>query len=423
MYDARSCVVALALVCAGWGEALAQPAPADLAAQRARVDSLRQEYERLVARRDSAAAERKARTAADLTADMREMRDNGVPLGPILLIGRPGTVARLRPAAEAIWRAHAPLVGPLSPRLGGIVLVAQETGRAEVVDALLREPRHHPVRLMYGYENRPEAALLHALAGVYSTALPAGLRRWLLDGDLAGDAVSTDRVVAAGAQLSAMWAPSGHERRRLSLQRAYREMVTSGSHAARRCHEGDVSGCRQALSLADPGPTWSGWYSPDVLREIAARRGGSQPARQACVRQHDDVACVEYFRRGPPPPPPLSDRARAAFLGHVLNSPAGPRLVAGILAAGDTVGSADGEAAGNVARSADDPGSAGHAEVRALLAASDEALDALVLGWRAEVLAHRPLPHADATRTRLTSLFWFALIGLLATGSTRWRLG
>ncbi|MGW8267873.1 MAG: hypothetical protein ACWGSQ_16015, partial [Longimicrobiales bacterium] len=192
---------------------------------------------------------------------------------------------------------------------------------------------------------------------------------------------------------------------RVPLQRlpgVARELITTPSTATRRCFQGELDGCAEALALQGTEGGWNRWYTAEERRFYIRRTtrpvGDRETAIwEACVDGGMDDAC-DLLLRDREPVIPFSPEARASLLGHALwtgGAGAFQRL----------------------------RGAAGEPLEDQLVLAAGIPRDSLLASWRREVLAARPSVWGGSGRSPLALLFWVALFGALAMRSTRWRLG
>jgi hypothetical protein len=182
-----------------------------------------------------------------------------------------------------------------------------------------------------------------------------------------------------------------------------RELATAPSVAARRCYEGELDWCRTAFDLGQEKGSWELWYSASE-RQLAVsriRKPDSDPRRAAlwegCVEFQSFSAC-DLFLGDEPPEPPLSRTARSSLLISALRE--------------------GGQGSFSRLRHAE----AGSVEGK-LVEAAGVPLDTLFARWRRDTLRSRTSAWAGLAKTPVPFLFWLVFLGILATRSTRWRLG
>lgn len=195
--------------------------------------------------------------------------------------------------------------------------------------------------------------------------------------------------------------------RYLRHEDAYRSLATAGSGASRSCLAGDLEACAATLGLAPvEGPRIFQWLTPRQRRNVVmkttlpwyAGTDRQDPDVVACLDRDETAACDAALAR--------MDRLD----GAVLTTPA---LPVSVLWYAVEVG---GEGAWR--RAIEDP-AATPADV--LERASGLDAEAVIAGWRAFMLDHRPAVHAGLGRSALTALFWILIFAGFAMRSTRWR--
>jgi hypothetical protein len=181
-----------------------------------------------------------------------------------------------------------------------------------------------------------------------------------------------------------------------------RELLTTASHAVRRCYHGDLEWCVEAMGLGEEEASWERWYTPSELRLYI--RNAGRPVHihlevlwDGCVLAELQEACSAFLREREPVIP-FSVEARASLLGHALW--------------------------------AGEPGTFGRlrgAEAQPLLnqlsSAAGMPPDSLLASWRRSALDARVSAWAGLVRSPLSVLLWIVFFGALAVRSTRWRLG
>ena len=187
------------------------------------------------------------------------------------------------------------------------------------------------------------------------------------------------------------------------LERAFIELITTPSLAARLCYAGDARSCGRAMGVVPTDNPLTEWYDPQDRITIARRFEGSvrrslQDVYGRCVSGEFDESCIEFLPRvlGDPPRAPFSPRVTASLVGTAIGmgSDGGyTRLVA------DTTVPL----------------------VPRLEAAAGTDIDSVLTTWRAAVLATRPTPEQPVDRTTWSTLVWVIVAGVLAMRSSRWR--
>lgn len=181
-----------------------------------------------------------------------------------------------------------------------------------------------------------------------------------------------------------------------------RELIATPSAATRRCFQGELDWCAEALNLRGTEGGWARWYTAEERRFYIGRSTRPLGDRETavweeCVDAGRDDAC-DLLLRDRDPVTPLSPEARASFLGHALWT--------GGVGAFQRLREADGESVAD-----------------RLVAAAGIPEDSLLASWRREVLAARPSVWGGLGRSPVALLFWVAVFGAVAMRSTRWRLG
>jgi hypothetical protein len=225
------------------------------------------------------------------------------------------------------------------------------------------------------------------------------LTRWLLN---YVSAVATDRPLRqwlGGPLLFDTLAA------RTAAQQAYIQLVTTPSHAVRRCFLGELGACRAALSIADTADLLTQWYDRQERRTLVAKAyrhaywdRGSGPELGACAAGNDST-CLALLRALPPGhlQPPLDYSARQA-------------LVAVALAQGG---------AGAIGRLLEGPNESVSAR---LTAAARISPDSLTRRWLERVRAARPLPILVPPWGAWIALGWIGIFATCGLRSSRWRV-
>ena len=193
---------------------------------------------------------------------------------------------------------------------------------------------------------------------------------------------------------------------------AYRQVATTSSMVTRACLTGDAQACGSAMGLHlfndAEGPeidhqTLADWYTADEKRALVARRSPwfdrqLRSLRNRCVVEHEATACDEYLMDYGFDWTPLGVPVRETLVAYALDrggSGAWERLVE-------------------------------HPDMtpaEAMEHASGQSIDALLAGWQAELLAHRPETFEPLVPSSGRAFLWTLLFAALALRSTRWRLG
>lgn len=198
----------------------------------------------------------------------------------------------------------------------------------------------------------------------------------------------------------------------------YRELASTPSLAVRRCYEGDLRWCWEALGLTANEGGDRDWYSPPERRQLVENRYGfyrrfssddldpQTMLIRGCLDLMEDRACqlvLEGYplREGKPRRNyeiPLSHRARSSLASEALRM--------------------GGEGAYTRLNA--------HPElpIRTRLAeAANMPVDQLIGEWRTKVMASRPNVQAGLLWSPITLLVWLVVLALFAMRSSRWRLG
>lgn len=198
-------------------------------------------------------------------------------------------------------------------------------------------------------------------------------------------------------------APALHPGRDLAA--AYVDLVTADRASAHACFGGTRPACSAALGLAPDAGAWPDtpaqrralvlhMFTPAFIPD--ARRG----LYDACARRGDDSACTEMLRETPASliPAPLSFTTRRTLVGVALRSGGRGAYLRLLAHPGRPIAERLAEAAGMPA-------------------------DSLIGRWRATVLQARRLAAPGPGAGGWASFVWIAVLGGLATRSSRWRLG
>jgi len=352
---------ALLLACAG------QLSGQDLPRLQARADSLAREWRRANAVADAIDSLERVRALAG--------RDT-IRVGALMIIANPSPLP-LREAAVRAWPLIDSVYGSEARQLEHrpyiIVAVDPDT-------TVARPPHHGGIEIPWDEGVGPLTLVL--LSNVPVAPLDPALQAWL--GGSVRPPIRAD----------------------LQRARAYVELVTAPSQAARRCLTGDIGGCRDALDLIETGDRLLRWYPSAAERRAAAFRSfgeyherGTQPTGLRDCLAGSDSACTRLLRSLPPGalPRPLSYDARAPLVSVALQLGGREgyhRLVA----------------------------SAGLPMADRIAAAAGVAVDSLVSRWRAEILAARPAPAALPPLGIWIALGWTALFAGCGVRSSRWRV-
>ena len=286
-------------------------------------------------------------------------------IGPFLLVD-PDTAdnARAAEAIAAVWSQYSAVAGEGAARIAGATVTSSPP---QSFGTLAQAYSFNPG--IWGGLDRERAAHV-VVRSALTDALPSDVRDWLL-----------------GARVTL----------RPDNTQAYRELATAHSHSARACYDGDTAACIVTLGLVDPGADWERWYTPDELRAQVAQRVRPMDAAYACANDGDHEACLQALRALHGALPPVGGGARAGLLAHALGE-GGPGSFERLFAPAPDVGSRIAHAAGT-------------------------SLDVVIDGWRARLDEARPDMRAGVIDAGVWTVVWLAALALLATRSTRWRIG
>jgi hypothetical protein len=194
------------------------------------------------------------------------------------------------------------------------------------------------------------------------------------------------------------------------LGRVYVRLVTTPSQAVHHCFAGDLSACRDALSLTDTADRITRWYGPEERRYLVATqlalfqssgllaRQGRDAEFHSCAAGNDS-GCLDLLMAFSPgaTPPPLDYGARYTLLATAV-ALGGREAFSRLLASPE-------ESIG-----------------RRLAEASLVTQDSLVARWRADVLAARPKPVSLPPWGPLIAIAWAGVFTGCALRSSRWRV-
>lgn len=350
--------------------------PATLAAQSVeelvqRLDSLQPLLEQAEIEADRARrrARMQAQEALGISLDT-------ILVGPLTIVTPEEQVPDARRAFESVWERVAPLVGDATHALEDGLWIFQYGPRLYPIRLPFRRPGENVVQSIKLRSWEPwERVMSHVEASVWGMlALP-------LEGEVR-------RVVASGP-----WRAREPE----FLEMAYRELVTAPSRPARACVDGEVDACWTAMGARGLPESWETWYDPAERRAFVLRSGRRGSAYRSCERG-DQEACDRLLESEIAPVVPLEGVARSGIVGYALDL-GGEGSYARLVAAGDV--------ALDVAVS------------RAAGLGEDE----VMRRWRALVLESRSAVGGGGSRSQWSALLWMVILGTLAMGSTRWRLG
>jgi hypothetical protein len=181
------------------------------------------------------------------------------------------------------------------------------------------------------------------------------------------------------------------------------DLVTSPAESAHHCFTGDFPACALALGLTGDDDPAMRWYQSGERRSLVVNhfyfqgRQGRSGQLSRCSNLSDEAACDSMARLIPPEAisPRLGADARQSVT-RVALAIGGRGAFARMLAA---------------PRRVEDQ----------LRAASGVSTDSLMRAWHAQVLAVSPGTTTMNLFTAATAIFWVAVCGGLALGSSRWR--
>lgn len=257
----------------------------------------------------------------------------------------------------------------------------------------------HPIAVVRGAGDR-YAAPREARSIVFTTGSGADLDQrltWAAASTMAGMQDS-----ALATWLHGILVPMQDLER--ELRATYVALVTAPSPAARRCFQGDLSGCRMVLGLTSAAQVAEHWYDGTRQRAIVQDMEYLDEVRrlpmlyESCVTDRVDADCKAVLDRVSPVslPDPLPAAARITLTRVALAS--GGRDAYRRLQAGPT-------------RSI---------ETR-LAGAAAVAADTLLSAWHRRVLAARPQAVGVTPSTGWGALAWVVMLAVFALRSSRWR--
>lgn len=341
------------------------------AALQSRADSLLREWRQA----DVFAAVQDSLRAAQRIAGRDTIR-----VGALTILANPSPLPLAQAAAQA-WPEIERFFGPIAQELIRHPVIIQAV---DPDTATLTSGPGGVLRIPWDQE---QSQLVRALVGSADLgSLDRGLRDWL------------GGPVTPWTDLKPL------------LGRVYVRLVTTPSQAVHHCFAGDLSACRDALSLTDTAGRITRWYGPEerrylVATELALLQSGGVLARQgrdaefhSCAAGSDS-ACLDLLIAFSPgaTPPPLDYGARYALLATAV-----------------TLGGR--EAFSRLLASPEEPIGSRLAE------ASFVTEDSLVARWRAAVLAARPKPVSLPPWGPLIAIVWASVFTGCALRSSRWRV-
>ena len=188
----------------------------------------------------------------------------------------------------------------------------------------------------------------------------------------------------------------------------YRELVSTPSLAARKCYQGEVAWCWDALGVPRGDGGWESWYTPEERRLLVESRFKNRLVHRGvfdkvdllthgCVSLQSDAACIEVLENWPGRVP-LGATVRASMVAEALTQ-GGEGAFSRLVQGQDT------------------------AILQRLAQAAGMSPDSLATRWRERVLAARPNNHAGLLRSPASLFLWILLLLFFATRSTTRRLG
>jgi len=338
----------------------------DAASQRALLARLRAEHAR---------EERRRRIDDSLRTAGIEV--DTVRIGTLTVLRAPGVPPALPAGAAGAWRALDSRFGGQTRTLGSVTFVLGISGAPPLV--------HHPPPGARGLGITAAAdsgalarTLASAAAGVISEHSDAAFREWL------------------GGGLSPSPEPPH------VLTEAYVELATEPWTVVRRCHAGDLDGCRRMLGLVADEDYLDQWYDDEDRRHLVAAESGATERwtaqHWACVDGGSIDACRALVRAGDGDlaHPPVTRAARATVVDLTL-ALGGPGAYDRLMA------------------------TAGHPIAQRLAAAAGVSSDSLLRSWHARVMAARPTAVTLDRTGAWTAFGWVLVAAALALRSSRWR--
>lgn len=335
----------------------------EAAMYRARIDSLLPVYE----------AARRALTVADSVREVNELAAQREPLDSILLT--PFIVVAPRSHADKVFplmrrtiEERASLLAQLesAPR---ITLLVEADSFYRAFRSMNKAPRHHIVSLRGDDGERRRRIAANAVDDALLDLAPPAVREWMLDGRMT----------------------HGRE-----AKHAYRALATSPSGMTKRCYDGVVEECVNALGLGTPYDSTRG-YTNEQIRTLAVRARGTNFRAYAHCRDAGIMEqCFAILRSYGGPPMPLGRIPRANFLVFALER-GGPGAMARLTASRSDATSSIESAAGTDVRT-------------------------LAREWRENIEAARPVANAGTGAAGAATLIWAVIAMGFALRSTRRRL-
>lgn len=337
------------------------------------------------------AARREARRADSLRTDSlkraRQIPLDTVQVGPLRIVTVPEQTELAREVFSEIWEVYQPLVMGSEDLLHGHLFLFRYGWRFG--ETYLEGDHVHNVEMSRRFGmDRLRAKVRNALGHALVQSLPpdaSSLRDWV-------------GMTPLTPPLDWSW--------------IYRELASTPALAARRCYQGDVGWCLEALGISMGNGGWEEWYTPEERRLLVERRFESRTrlagfdvpglTREAllvhgCLELRVDRACLEILEAWPGKIP-LSVSARASLVAEALRQ-GGEGAFSRLIGSPDT------------------------ALVARLTWAASLPADTLAVRWRDTVLSSRPRVHAGLLLSPLPLILWVLLLLFFASRSTPWRLG
>lgn len=318
-------------------------------------------------------ARRRAREELGLTLDT-------LRVGPLRIVTPEGQASDARRAFEEVWEDAGPRVGDATDEL------------SETIWTFQYAPRLHGLHVFFT-QHGERRQRVHVRSWLpWDRVLRAAEKKvWsVLGRQLEGE---VEEVISSAW---GPWWPLTPER----LEAAHRELVAAPGRPARACVAGDVDACWVAIGADGVPDGWEEWYEPAERRAVVRTRFREEApwaAVEACERGVQD-ACDDLLNESADPALPLNGAFRTRIVAHAvqLGGEGGyERLV-----------------------------KTGGADLReALSRAAEMDANEVMESWRTRVLENRPEVGGDTARRHWSTLVWMVVFGILAMGSTRWRVG
>lgn len=318
-----------------------------------------------------------ARAVALRADSLRAERLDTVRAGPVIVLTPPTETAAVRAALGSAWPRIDSLYGDEVRLLLGKPFVFWRASRSPQPE----RPEHPGIPRIQ----------VDSLATVEDIAWQAGMA--------VGLTVLSHADSTLVNWLNLALLPYPHSE--AEFTRAYVDLITTPSRAARNCFLGDLGWCREVLGLKGSDDPLHRLYDAADRRALVAGLADAgvvraYPAeRDRCLVAQDDAACVKLLRMMPVAEP-LQQEVRhslARFALRLGGRDAYARLVH----------------------------TAGKPLEQRLAAAARLSADSLLGAWRAHVIQARPQTVSLTPAMAWAALAWACLLGLVSLGSTRWR--